>query len=64
MAKAAALEALLTAYRDEISWLNTRAQNYAGVSMAIATDCQHRARKLQAVIEAYERLDAQGPKNA
>ena len=62
MAKSAALEALLKAYRDEINWLNTKARNYAGISMDIAADCLHRARGLQTVIEAYERLDGKEPK--
>jgi hypothetical protein len=64
MPKTAALEALLKSYRDEICWLDKQARSYGGINIEIAVDCQHRARSLQAVLEAYDRLDASEPKNA
>jgi hypothetical protein len=57
MPKTAALEALLKAYREEIAWLFDKAKEYEGNSPE-AEDYIHRARNLEAVIAAYERLDA------
>ena len=57
MSKTAAVEALLNAYREEISWLYRKAKEYGG-NLPVAEDYVHRARNLEAVIAAYERLDA------
>jgi hypothetical protein len=63
MPKTAALEALLKAYRAEIDWLFDKAKEHEGNS-AVAQDYIHRARNLQAVIAAYERLDAKDTNRA
>jgi hypothetical protein len=60
MPKAAALELLLQAYRDEIDWLKSRAKEYEA-NQAVAADCIHRAKNLQAIMDGYERLNAKGP---
>jgi hypothetical protein len=57
MGKIAATEALLTAYRAEILRLTKEAANNFGNKL-LAEDCLHRARNLQATIDALERLDA------
>jgi hypothetical protein len=59
MPKTAALEALLRAYREEIMWLFKKQDNGP-----VAADYIHRARNLQALIDAYERLDAKDANRA
>jgi hypothetical protein len=63
MPKTAALNALLKAYRDEITWLLDKAKEYEGNPL-VAQDYIHRARNLEAIIAAYERLDAQDANRA
>jgi len=57
------LEALLKAYREEIVWLFQKAEEYQE-NAPVAADYIHRAKNLQAVIDAYERLDANDAKPA
>lgn len=61
MPKPAALELLLKAYRDEIAWLIDRAKEYEENGQPlVAGEYIHRAHNLEAMIQAYERLDAIG----
>jgi hypothetical protein len=58
MSRAAALHALLEAYKEQIRWLNEKAKNYEKINALIAADYKQRARNLQAVIDSYEQLEA------
>jgi hypothetical protein len=75
MPMALALEALKAAYRGQVMWLLALAQDLetgntkilrrvhgADVDMTAETaiDSRHRAGNLEAIILAYERLDAKG----
>ncbi len=59
----AVLEALLEAYRSEIRWLTKKAEE-SGANRLLADDCLHRARNLQATIEALERIQGGEAKSA
>lgn len=63
MAKTVATEALLTACRAEILRLNKEVANNFRNKL-LAENYLHRARNLQATIDALERLDAKQTKNA
>ena len=54
----AALAALLNAYREEVAWLLTRAEELVPQQPEAANVYIHRARNLQAVLDGYERLQA------
>jgi hypothetical protein len=64
MPRTAALEALLKAYREEIRWLKTKAENYEKINPLVAADYVHRARDLQTVIDNYDRVSAQETRDA
>jgi hypothetical protein len=55
---AAALDALLAGYRDEIVWLLEKAQEHQVKSPLVAADFVHRARNLQAIIDRTEKTRA------
>jgi hypothetical protein len=63
VARSPPLEALLNAYRAEILWMNKKAEEN-GANRLIADDYLHRARNLQATIDALMGLDARESKNA
>jgi len=71
----ASLHALLLAYQTEIGWLLAQAEEFetgqrkitgkvAGqevdISASYAAEYRHKAGNMQAVLQAYERLHAQG----
>ena len=61
MPHAAALAALLQAYREQIDWLIEKARDYEQAQPLVAADYLHRAHNLQATIDGYERLNAKNP---
>jgi hypothetical protein len=56
MPQNAALNALLHAFREEITWLQMRAEDFSAQEPEMANSYIHRARNLQAMLEGYERL--------
>jgi hypothetical protein len=58
MPHTAALDALLHAFREEIAWLQMRAEDFTEREPETAQSYIHRARNLQAMLEGYERLKA------
>jgi hypothetical protein len=58
MPKTAALNALLGAMREEVTWLLAQAEIVFPDKPQMAETYIHRARNLQAVLEGYERLHA------
>ena len=71
----AALDALLIAYRAQIDWLLTQASEFGtgqrklsgriggkevDISPNIAAEYRHKAGNMRAILEAYERLHANG----
>ena len=62
MPQKTALDALLQACRNEISWLEEKAKECQSSNHSLSADYMSRAGNLVAVVEAYERLAAkEGP---
>ena len=71
----ASLHALIAAYQSQIDWLLTQAAEFEGgerklsapmrgkevdLSTNIAAEYRHKAGNMQAILQAYERLNAKG----
>lgn len=61
MPSRSATAALLEAYREEIAWFQQKAHEYSLLNPLVAADYIHRARNLESVVQAYQRLYPEQP---